>query len=231
MNFRILNASIINLLGAAQGSDWRTIGYQKQAQGADKIKNGNRTVQVFYSGGIYPKSAGSLNGYTMHDMTFSLDLTVAKACTGDLATLDNPGSTALQLQTALANLKIAVHGADESLNELKELIYQEIMKGTNQNLGLSVPVANRWVDEFNKDPLQTRGELAVLTGSMKLTARMDEQMIGEVGVPLMVFDTNIEQDGDVIGRAGIYQEHDIVVEDTTGDIVLDPVSGNYLEAA
>lgn len=232
MNFRILKASIINLLGNAEAGRYRTIGYQKQAQEAFHVKDEDRSVQVYYSEGEYPKSSGSLNGPVMHDMTFNIDIVVSKACKGDLAALENPLSTAPQLQAALAALKIAEDGVDDSFDEVADHIYQVLMDARNLDLGLSPTyVANRWVDRAVKDPLQKRGELVVLTGSMKLTARMPEEVLGEVGSPLTIFDTGIELQGDVIGRAGIYQEHDIVIEDTTGDIVLDPVSGKFLQAA
>lgn len=229
MNFRILKASIVNLLGNAAGGEFRVIGYQKQAQEAFHIKDTDRSVQVFYAEGDYPKSAGSLNGPMMHDMTFNLDITVSKACKGDLATLENSSATALQLQTALTNLKIAEDGVDDSWDEIADLIYQILMDARNLDLGLEpTKVANRWVDRALKDPLMTRGELVVLTGSMKLTCRMPEEVLGEVGSPLMVFDTGIEIDGDVVGKAGIYQEHDVIIERSTGNVVTDPQTGNYL---
>lgn len=232
MNFRILKASIVNLLGNAEAGRYRTIGFQKQAQEAFHVKDEDRSVQVYYSEGDYPKSAGSLSGPTMHDMTFNIDIVVSKACKGDLAALENPMSTPAELQAALAALKIAEDGVDDSWDEVSDYIYQVLMDARNLDLGLSPEyVANRWVDRAIKDPLQKRGELVVLTGSMKLTCRMPEEVLGEVGTPLTIFDNSIEIDGDVIGRAGTYNEHDIVIEDTTGNIVLDPVSGNFLQAA
>jgi len=229
MNFRILKASIVNLLGSAAGGNFRVIGYQKQAQEAFHIKDEDRSVQVFYAEGDYPKSSGSLNGPVMHDMTFNLDITVSKACKGDLATLENPAATPAQLQTALTNLKIAEDGVDDSWDEISDYIYQILMDARNLDLQLDpIKVANRWVDRVIKDPLQTRGELVVLTGSMKLTCRMPEEVLGEVGVPLMVFDTGLEVNGDVIGKAGVYNEHDVIVERSTGNVVTDPQTDNYL---
>jgi hypothetical protein len=232
MNFELLEASIINLLGNAAGGEFRVIGYQKQAQEAFHIKDKDRSVQVFYLEGDYPKSAGSLSGPTMHDMTFALYMTVSMPAQGDLAAINNPLSTAEEYKTALANLETAEPLVNASWNELKRRVYQILMDARNLDLGLApTRVANRWIDRAAKDPLQTRGELAILTGSMRLTCRMPEDVPGEVGDPLMVFDTGIEIDGDVIGRAGVYQEHDIVIEGTTGAIVLDPVSQNFLRAA
>jgi hypothetical protein len=150
---------------------------------------------------------------------------------GDLATLENPSATAPELQAALASLQIAEFLVNQSWNDLASIVYQILMDARNLDLGLApVRVANRWVDQPLKDPVLRRGELVVLTGSMKLTARMPEELLGDEGVPLTELNTEIEIDGDPIGRAGVFQEHDIVVEDTTGDVVLDPVTGKYLQA-
>lgn len=231
MNFRLLKASIINLLGNAEAGRYRTVGYQKQAQEGFHVKDNSRSVQVYYSEGENPKAAGSLSGPFQHDMTFNIDMTVSAPCKGDLAVLENPGSTPAQLQAALANLQIAEDRADDLLDELYDHVFQVLMDARNLDLGLSRgTVANRWVDRMVKDPVLRRGELVVLTGQAKLTARMVEEVLGEQGDPLMVFDAGIEIDGDVIGRAGTYNEHDVVVEDGTGNVVTDPETGDYVGA-
>jgi hypothetical protein len=231
MNFELLEASIIELLGNAEAGRFRTVGYQKQGQEAFHVKDTDRSVQVYYSEGNYPKSAGSLNGPVMHDMTFNLDLTVSMPAKGDLATLENPNATAPELQAALASLQIAEFLVNQSWNDLAAIVYQILMDARNLDLGLApIRVANRWVDQPLKDPVLRRGELVVLTGSMKLTARMPEELLGDAGIPFTVIDTEIEIDGDPIGRAGVRNEHDVVVEDGTGDVVTDPETGNYVGA-
>jgi len=194
MNFRLIKASVVNLLGTAAAGRYRTIGFQKPGQGAAEVKDNNRSVQVYYSSGDFPKSAGNPSGPTTHEITINFDLTVSAPARVDLSVIQNPASTPAQIQSALAALQEAANLADDSIDELADNIYQEIMDARNIDLGLARPVASRWIGNINKDDPLPRGKLVVLTGTMQLTCKIDEQVSGETPVSAVApaFDTEIE---------------------------------------
>jgi len=184
MNFRLIKASVVNLLGAAEGGRYRTIGYQKPGQGESEVKNNDRSVQVYYSSGDFSKSGGGVAGSsTSHEITINFDLTVSKPALVDLSIIQNPASTPAQIQGALAALQEASDLADNSFDELADIIYQEIMDARNVDLGLARPVGSRWISGINKDDPLPRGKLVVLTGSMQLTCKIDEQVTGATPEP------------------------------------------------
>ena len=59
MKFETLEASVVAILGAAAAGRFQVVGYAQRGVAAEEIKNSLRTVQVFFSGGKFPKSAGS----------------------------------------------------------------------------------------------------------------------------------------------------------------------------
>lgn len=204
MNFQLLKASVVTLLGDNAAGEFRVVGYQKQAISGVETLDNSRLVKVFYASGDYPKSGGSLNGPFSHDMTFGLEMTVSKACEGDLAALVNPSSTALQYQTALADLKTGEDLVDDALDELHELIFQILMDARNQDLGLEpVRVANRWVTGYQKSEPLSNGEVVTITGTMPLTARMPETVSGDTGTTGTTIDMGLDHDADTVVRSGV----------------------------
>jgi hypothetical protein len=198
MNFILLKASIVTLLGDNAAGRFVTIGYQKQAQAAAAIENELRTVQVFYKRGEYPKSAGSLSGPVAHDMNFGIYMAVSRACEGDLAALENPSSTPAEKQAALLALRTGEDLVDGSIDELHDHVFQILMDARNQDLGLEpVRVGNRWVEGYEKDDILRNGELVQITGSMPLSARMEEDVPGETGTDLETIDMGLQHSDDV----------------------------------
>ena len=183
MNFRNIKTALVTLLGNEAAGRYRTIGYQKQGQDADKVKDSNRTVQVYYSRARFPQSAGGISGPVKHNMTFRLDLMVSSAAKGDLATLKNPTATPAQIQTALNGFQQAAELADNSMSELIDILYQVIMDAEHVDLDQATYlVSSRWVDDVEVDEPLPRGQVVVLTGSMQFTCSMDEQVSGDPGV-------------------------------------------------
>ena len=179
MQFETIAAALTTILGDAQGSDFVTVGYQERKQDADEFLDELRNVQVFYSSGVFPKASGRRSAAQNHAMQFVIQLTVSKASVGDLATLNNPASTALQLATAIAGLELAEKLADESLNTLARLVYQIVMSAENIDIGLSKGnIANTWIESFDKDKPNHVGELVVLRGRFIFSCQAMEDIVG-----------------------------------------------------
>jgi hypothetical protein len=210
MNFETLKAAIVDLLGNAAAGRFRVIGYQKQAQSAENVKDLDRSVQVFYKQGVFSKIAGSINGPVQHDMVFHIILTVSSASKGNLAALNDPNSSVAELKYALEHLKLAEENADALFDSLARIVFQILMDARNVDLGLQpVPVGGRWVETVVKDEVLIRGALVVQTGALRLTARMPEELLGDsVEHDLEVIDAGLEVEGDSTVQAGIIYEYE-----------------------
>lgn len=228
MNFQTVRDALIDLLGSEESGRFRTIGYQKRAQSAEEVKDLNKTVQVFYSQGDFPKSGGNLSGPTKHDMTFSLDFTVSKSAKGPLSVLDNPASTAPELAVALSAFKDASDLADKSIDELFNNVYQVIMDARNIDLGMDRVLGSRWITGFRKDQPVDRGELVVITASAQMTCTIDEQVSGEepvVATGGVQVELSIADEPPI---AGVHEEQDFIVDRPTGNIAIDRKTGRLI---
>lgn len=184
MNFRTIKDSIINILGTAEAGRFRTIGFQRQTKSAEEVKGNLRLVTVYYSAGTFPKRSGRNTGAVQHDITYRIEFTVSKSALGNLAIINNPESTPAEITTAIDAIQESAKLADESIDELFEIIYQILMDARNIDMGLSVgTVADRWIDSIQKDEPRPKGDLVVLTGSANLTLRTAEQVTGDPGIP------------------------------------------------
>jgi hypothetical protein len=198
------------LLGAQAAGRFRVIGYQKQAQSAENVKDLDRSVQVFFKQGVFPQNAGSINGPVQHDMVFHIILTVSSASKGNLAALNDPNSSVAELKYALEHLKLAEENADALFDSLARIVFQILMDARNIDLGLApVRVGGRWIETIVKDEVLIRGALVVQTGALRLTARMPEELLGDsVEHDLEVIDAGIEVEGDPTVQAGIIYEYE-----------------------
>lgn len=182
MRFRIARDAIVSVLGEKAKGRFVTLGRQSKGQAADEVEDRSRTVQVFFSRGEFPKKAGGLSGPVMHNLTFRLELTVAKAAKGDLAALNNVNSTQAELVAALENFQESADLADASFDELAEIVYQILMDARNYDLGLDPgEVVNRWIGSIEKEEPTPRGELVVVPGTLELTCAVSEDLLGDEG--------------------------------------------------
>lgn len=191
MEFQNLVKSVVeNVLGKNERGRFRTVGYQRQDTDAQENLGLDRSVQVFYAGGAFPKSAGRARGTTMHDVTLRLELTVALEPEGDTQTITDENATESEIIAGLKAFQNSSQEADRLLDELWAIVYQILMDANNVNMGLLPPddqpsaqmVANRWVDGFQKDDPIEQGGAMILTGKALLTARVAEAIIGVEGV-------------------------------------------------
>jgi hypothetical protein len=205
MIFRTLKCNIVNILGNAELGRYQTIGFERQQKAASEVLCNDRMVQVYYKSGFFPKSAGRITGPVQHDITMYLGLTVAMAAKGNISLLNNASATAEQRAAALVAFQEAADLADQSIDELSDIVYQVIMDATNFDMGFSKGVvSNRWIESIEKNDPPPQGEYVVLTAVMPLTLRVEEQITGEsLGSEAINFDNVLDIVGDDIEKTGI----------------------------
>lgn len=205
MFFRQIRDSIRRVLAQNANGEFVVIGAQKRGKGATEVVNRSRMVEVFYGRGDFPKSGGGIHGPTKHDMTFRLDLTVAKPAQGDIDTINNPASTAAEVARAIADMKKSDQLADNSLDELFEAVYQILMDARNVDFDLEKgSVGSRWVSSLNKDEPIERGNFTLLTGTCLLTCTTSEPVDGFIPVEAgSILETTLEVETDIPAKAGV----------------------------
>ena len=124
MQFEKIKQALITTLGDDAATRYRVVGYQKQTEDAADFKDEDRVVQLFYSAGQFPKSASSLNGPFQHQMTFRVEMSVAKAAEVDVATLTNPASTDVQRALAMQCFMESSALADAAWDEMAGIVFQ-----------------------------------------------------------------------------------------------------------
>ena len=206
MNFRKIKNSITEkVLGPAEGGRYRTIGYQKQNTDVEDVLGKNRTVQVFFSSGDFPKNASGLQGPFKHEPSYRIELAIAEDSAVNLAALKDENATDEDREKAWKSFVEAGDAADESFDELVEIVFQVLMDARNIDLGMPVGDApDRWVGQIRKDEPEPTGEYVMLTGSMMLTCSTSEEASGDPGVTgAAIIDTTIDLEGDDIEKAGV----------------------------
>jgi|GEM_PF-1564651 len=184
MLFRQVKRSITDkVLGPSEDGRYRTIGYQNQTEDAESSLDNERSVQVFWSDFNAPKNASALQGPFKHNVTYNIELSAAKATELDLEVLNSMSATPEDKAEALYGFQEAAELADESFDELVDIIFQVIMDARNIDLGMPKGVvASRWLSQAKKDDPVPAGEFALLTGSMTLTCSFSEEAGGDPGV-------------------------------------------------
>lgn len=187
MEFRTAKAKLIQILGDSAAGQFRVAGHQAQGESSIDTTGLDRLVRVFFEQGDFPRSASAFGGPVQHEMQFGIHMIVTAKARGDLTTLNDPSATAGQLSTALADFEKATDVADESFDELLDLVYQILMDNRHHFLDTStlkddseemVTFGNRWVQGVEKDEPMPRGDLVTLTGSIRYTAEVIEEVTG-----------------------------------------------------
>lgn len=206
MRFRTIKTAIEDLLVAAAAGRYQVQGYQNQGLAAEEILDDNRLVQVIYDQGTFPKSSSGKGPFT-HDQIFKIILTVSKKAEGDLSALEDDFATPAEKATALAASRPAAKLADDSLDELFDHVFQELMKGDNIDFGItSFKVANRWLNDFKKSDPVLVGDMAVLSGTVELSCRIDESVVSTTETPLDTIDMTLKIKDDINDpKAGVVE--------------------------
>ena len=209
MQFETIKQALITTLGDDAADRYRVVGYQKQTEDAADFKDEDRVVQLFYSAGQFPKSASSLNGPFQHQMTFRVELSVAKAAEVDVATLTNPASTDVQRALAMQCFMESSALADAAWDEMAGIVFQVLTDARNIDFGLGKGVlSKRWADQLKKDEPVTDGEFAIITGSMMFTCQAEEVALGDDSgvIDLKKIKTVIDIEGDDNEQTAVEQE-------------------------
>src|SRR5512138_1440384 len=101
MAFQTIKTALVTTLKNAAAGRFRTDPAMPQSMGSSDIEQ-IPLVHVFYAGGDFPKPNSPIRGKTIHEAKYDVLLTVAKPCYADLATLEDPTSTTLEITTALS---------------------------------------------------------------------------------------------------------------------------------
>lgn len=210
MKFRTIGAGIVTLLNNSSGDAFQATGFQIQTKAASLFTGSNRLVEVFYGAGDFPVSASSRSSNCQHDVTFRVEFTVCAPCEADLTILENSEATAGQLTTALEALKTAGQVANDSWDELFDLVWNILMDARNLDLGQSIGVlADRWISNVQKDNAEPAGEYVQLTGAAVLTLSTEELAQGEDGTAtaLEVIDGTIQNNDDTFTKVGVQNDY------------------------
>lgn len=200
MQFRVVKAAVKDVLNTDAAGRYQVVGFQRQGSGSEERKL--PTVTVFYREGDFDKANGSIAGPNQHDVELSVQLMVVTSSKGDLSGLQS-ATTPAELAAALASFSDASETADEALDELADNIYQVLMDPSNEFFGLARgAVSSRWVGNIRKDQPMPRGQSVILTGSVRLTCRVEEQLLSATGTPGTEFDTVVDIDGDDTEKTG-----------------------------
>lgn len=179
MKFRTMKSALVQLLGDNAGGNFRVLGYQDQPYGASEVLDDLRLVTVFYQAGLFEKRSSSWTGPVDHQVTFPVEILVSKSAKIDLSVIDDPGATNEERAAALVAAKNAGSEADDSMDEVAELVYQILMDNEHVDAELEeYSIGDRWITEFEKDPPIQKGDLVVLTGAFKYTCRLSEDLQG-----------------------------------------------------
>jgi len=183
MMFHTVKNAIVQLLGDNAQSRFQVIGYQRQGKGASETLGINQFVQVYYSGGSFPKSAGRRTGTKTHDIKMNINLTTSAKAQGDLSVLDDPGATIQAKAAALLAVREAAEIADNQMDALIKAVFQILLDARNDGIGLGVgEVSSRWIDAIQKDTMIDRGDLIVKTANFEYSCRVQEDVFGDIGV-------------------------------------------------
>lgn len=209
MQYKIITTAIKRILGDQSGGRYKVVGYKKLTKSQDEFKDNNKSVQVYYSEGSFPKNVGRMRGPKLHDITVNIDLTASAAAKADLSILDSATATATQKAIAIASIQEAADVADDLIDELIDIVWNILEDARNEKLGLSTgSIANRWISSINKDINLERGDLIIKTASIKYGCLVEEECLGDLGNTPDTVEFNIESTpGDTEG-AGVLVEND-----------------------
>ncbi|RKY06726.1 MAG: hypothetical protein DRP56_06890 [Planctomycetota bacterium] len=187
MLFEQVRDKIEALLLANQGTLFRTIVGQRERVDSAEVKDGLRSLQVFYESGEYSDSKSGKQTKE-HDCEYRLEYKLSRAARVDLSVLDNDSATPAQLQAALLAADEGSTLADKAMDEFRRIISQILLDPKNRALGFTVTPGTRGqlnytvsrpkLERFRKNQPLQKGGLIVLTASETFTTTVTETFDG-----------------------------------------------------
>jgi hypothetical protein len=179
MSFRDIKGWVVDYLGGkATSLGYRVIGYNDSGIDASELRGSNRLVQVFVKSGEFPRQSSAFTGPVTPAVSVAVELLASASASADLSVLDDSGASAAELAAALAASQKAAAMADDSFDELAEIIFQLLMANDQQDLGHEGCVANRWVTGWRKGSPLNRGENVIIPGTIEFGFRCAEELTG-----------------------------------------------------
>ena len=204
MMFRTIKAAIQTILANEAGGRYQVIGHQRQEKSGEEFLGVNRLVEIYFRESDFPKNKSRNNGPSNSDIKIAVELTVSAMAEGDLSVLLDENSTPAQIQPALLAIKEASAAADDSFDELAELIYQILCDGQYIEFNLTPgSVQNKHLNAIRKDQPNERGGVVTLTGIIEVMCSACEEKIGVPTTPFVNNDTVIQISDDEDTKTGI----------------------------
>jgi hypothetical protein len=188
MYYRQVKSAVAALLSDAALGRFRVIGYQDHGKAAEEVLETDRSVNVWVSEGNFLKKSSSHYGPVNHRFEVKVGLTVAASASLDVATLTSESATSAQRQTAISAKESAAKQADDSFDELLDLVWNILMDNESTVLELEdidAPV-DRWVDSWKKSEPISVGEYVAITGLLTLEMQIREEITGATPVAASV---------------------------------------------
>jgi hypothetical protein len=209
MTLRAITAknNYITILDNQSLGVFQVLGYQRQTKAGNTI-NDNPLVQVFYENSSFTVNARGQKAPIMNDVTLKIEMTVAADAPVDLATLNDPNSTAAQRAAALANAKEAAANASEILESVWSKVWEITTTTTNYDLGFENELSNLRLDQFQRDEPTENGGFVIVTASAQLTYRIEEYVQGDTGdePATAIYNTDVNVTADPNGVADPVEE-------------------------
>jgi hypothetical protein len=207
MTFQLVKTALQNLLASNAGTDFYVVGAQTQGENADFIAE-RPMVQVFYSQTDWDESASPRSGKARGTVTFKVLLTIAKGSVVDIATLNDPTSTAPEIAAALAANAAAEDVADAAWDNLYSIVWNILRNPENRNFGVAETtwqISDNWIASTRKGDPIIRGEVVAISGTMNLTCKIVEYPGSTDETPGLAIDTvfNATIDKTAVPAAGI----------------------------
>jgi len=191
-------ANLKEFLAENANGRYRVVGHSKQKLNAQNIVN-LPMVQVFYAGGSFPKGSSGMNAETEHQAVASVIMTVSATAKMDLSVLQDEGSTVEERLVAIAGIADAEAEADYGIDVLFGIMFGLIMGADGEHFGdETVPytVADRWGDDFKKEPVLSAGSIVTIKGSYSIGFSVRETPLGDTPTVGSIMSGEIDiQDG------------------------------------
>jgi hypothetical protein len=193
-----LKAALDTLLVANEGTSFVTVGVKNRSNNAEVLKK-RPQVTTYIDSGDFPKGQGSsITGPYSHSVTIKIDLLATAAAKVDLAVLKSDTASTDAIAAALAASTTATAQADALWDKTRALVWDIIMRPANKKLGLGYN-PGRWITHIDKYTPATKGSLAIVSGTLTMTATVLEYPTSATPVEGKAIDGIVETTADISG--------------------------------
>jgi hypothetical protein len=192
-----LKAALDALLVANEGTSYVVLRTRDRSNDAAVLKK-RPQVSTYIDSGEFPLDGSSVCGPYSHKITIKIDILATAAGKVDLSVLKSDTATPDEIASALAAATTTTAEADAKFDALLALLWNLIMQPENRQLGLDYD-PNRWITGYQKSAPSRQGALALIAGSITMTADVLEYPTSETPVACNGIDAIVEVTADVTG--------------------------------